>query len=349
MAMLKALIPLFSLTLLAQTPGQPPRPAGAMTHGMAGMPGMQQKPAFETPEPKNGDVIATMGAKKITYGEFVAWLRVMVGPRAEVIRKTSASRTQAQKQFLELQVLAAKGQLEKLQTTKEFQATLAALKQQCYARVLLDEDRKGGDGERLKEQAENPTEAEVKAYFEANSERYATPERFTARHLLVSLKGAPGSGDKGLTDEEAKAKIATIQAELKSGKKLEDLTKEYSDDPGSKNTGGLYKDVPFGRFAKEFEEAVRTQEIGKVGGPVKTSFGYHLIEVESRSPKQAGDFEKLKDTLRKQMVPERKERLTREFLDKAKEEVGFKEIPPPQAPAPAPHPAPAPQAAPKAP
>ena len=142
-------------------------------------------------------------------------------------------------------------------------------------------------------------------------------------------------GDKGLTDAEAKAKMAKIQAELKAGKSFADLAKEYSDDPGSKANGGLYKDIPFGRFAKEFEAAVRTQEIGKVGEPVKTAFGYHLIEVESRSPRQPGDFEKVKDAIRKQMVPERRQKLTKAFIEAAKQDVGFREVlPPPPAPAP---------------
>jgi len=351
--MLKTLIPLFTMTLLAQSPAPGPRPMMPPGHGMPPM-----GAAASTPEPKETDAIAYLGARKITYGDFTGWLKVMVGSRADSVRKTPTSRAQALKQYLEIQVLAAKGQKEKLQNTKQFQATLAALKQQCYARVMLDEDRAGGDGQKLKEKAENPTEAEVKAYFQANSERYATPERFTARHILVSLKGAPGVGDKGLTEDEAKARLAEIQKQLKDGKKFEDLAKEYSDDPGSKNNGGLYKDVPFGRFAKEFEEAVRTQEIGKVGEPVKTNFGYHLILVESRSPKQAGDFDKSKDSIRRQMVPERREKLTKEFMDQAKQEVGFKEVAEAK-PAPAPQPpmghpgmtmpAPAPQAAPKAP
>ncbi len=336
--MLKSLIPLFSMALLAQSPAPGPRPMmPPMGHGMP------PQAAADVPEPKDADAIAYLGARKITYGDFTGWLKVMVGSRAEMVRKTPASRAQAMKQYLEIQVLAAKGQKENLQNTKQFQATLAALKQQCYARVMLDEDRPGGDGQKLKEKAENPTEAEVKAYFQANSERYATPERFTARHILVSLKGAPGVGDKGLSDDEAKARLAEIQKQLKDGKKLEDLAKEYSDDPGSKNNGGLYKDVPFGRFAKEFEEAVRTQEIGKVGEPVKTNFGYHLILVESRSPKQAGDFEKVKDSIRKQMVPERREKLTKEFMEQAKLAVGFREVPGPKAAAAA-----APQADPKA-
>jgi parvulin-like peptidyl-prolyl isomerase len=321
MDMLKTLIPFFSLALIAQTPAPTlPQPAVPKVHPpVAGA-------AAEATEPKDGDVIATLGKRTILYGDFGHWLKLMAGPRADMIRKNPANRNQVLKQYLELQVLAAKGRQENLQNTKEFKATLSALEQQCYARTLMDEDRPGSEGQKLKAKAENPTDAEVLAYFKANSERYATPEKFTARHLLVALKGAPGAGDKGLTEAEAQAKLAKLQDELKAGKKLADLTKDNSDDPGSKNNGGLYSDIPFGRFAKEFEAAVRTQEIGQVGPPVKTAFGYHLIEVESRSPKQAADFDKVKDAVRKQMIPERREQLTKEFMEQAKKEVGFKEV-----------------------
>ena len=334
MTMLKTLIPLCAMTLMAQAPappaphGMPPAQAAPAPHGM--LPA-QTAPA---PEPGPGDPIAHLGAKTITYGDFTAFLKVMYGPRAEMIAKNPTTRGQAMKQYLEVQVLAAKGRKENLDKTPQFQATLAAVRQQVYARVLLDEERPGSAGMKIKEKAENPSEAELKAYFDANSERYATAEKFTARHILVSLKGAPGAGDKGRTEDEAKARIATIQAELKAGKTFEEAAKEYSDDPGSKANGGLYQDIPFGRFAKEFEEAVRTQEIGKVGEPVKTSFGYHLILVEARSPRQPGDFEKLKDTLRKQLAPERKEKFTKEFLDQAKKDVGFREAAGAASPAP---------------
>jgi hypothetical protein len=336
--MIKPILPLLSAALLAQAPAPQPPPA------------LVQPPAAKAPaqvsEPKPTDPIAYLGAKAITYGDFTSWLQVMAGPRAEMVRNTPATRKQAMKQYLDTQVLAAKGRREKLNTTPEFKTTLAALEQQAYVRVLMDDSRNGSDGQKLKAKAENPTDEEVQAYFKANAERYATPAKFTARHILVSVKGAPGSGDKGLTDEEAKAKIAKIQAELKAGKKFEDLAKEYSDDPGSKNNGGLYKDVPFGRFAKEFEQAVNTQEIGVVGEPVKTSFGYHLILVESRSPKEAADFEKVKDQVRRQMIPERREKMTQDFLEAARKDVAFREVP--EAPAAAQAPAP-PVPAPKAP
>ena len=285
-----------------------------------------QMPA-PSPEPKADETIAFLGPEAIRYEDFTNWLKVMAGPRAEMVRKSAGSRNQAMKQYLDLRVLETKARQEKLENSKEFKETLAAFRQQCYVRTLMDEDRPGSDGAKLKAEAENPSGQEVLAYFNANRERWATPEKFTVRHILVSVKSAPGAGDKGLTDEEAKAKIAKIQAELKAGKKLQDLAKEYSDDPGSKNNGGLYQDIPFGRFAKEFEDAVRTQEIGKVGQPVKTQFGYHLIEVESITPKQEPDFAKVKDMVKKQMIPERREKLTKEYIDEARKEVKFREVP----------------------
>jgi hypothetical protein len=300
---------------------------------------MPQNAAPATAEPEDGLVLATLGKQTIHYGDFTRWLKLMAGPRAEMVRRNPAVRAMAQKQYLEQLVLAAKGRRENLQNTAEFKSLHAALEMECYARILMDVDRPGSDAQKLKTQAENPSEEEVQAYFKANGDRYAAPEKFSARHILVSLKGA---GGKPLTDEEAKVKVAKIQEALKAGRKLEDLTKEFSDDAATKDKGGLVQDIPYGRFAHEFEEAVRKQDIGLVGEPVKTPFGYHLIQVLARTPKQPADFEKVKDTVKTQMIPERRERLNREFIEGIKKEVGYQDAAPatpkpaagPQAPAP---------------
>ena len=284
------------------------------------------------PEPQDGDVLATLGKRKIVYGDFIAWLKLMAGPRAEMVRKNPPNRAQAQKQYLELQVLAAKGKRDKLQATPGFKALLAAMEQQCYGRILLDEDRPGSAAQKMKEQAENPTDDELQAFYKANIERYATPEKVTTRHLLVSLKGA--NGGKPLTEEEAKARLAKVQEELKAGKKLEDLTKEYSDDAATRDKGGLNADMPYGRFGKEYEEAARKQELGQVGGPVSSANGYYLVQVVARTPKDYAAFDKVKDGVKRQLVPERKAKAKEAFMEAARKEVGYKEVPEaaPQAP-----------------
>jgi parvulin-like peptidyl-prolyl isomerase len=328
MTMRKLLIPFLPLALLAQTSAPQPKPAATQA-AMAPAPAAPKaSPApAAAPEPPDSEIIAYLGKRSITYGDFTSWLKVMAGPRAESIRKAAPNRAQAMKQYLDTQVLSAKSTQEHLQNTREYKELAEAMTQQARVRVLLDEERSGSDGQKLKQKAENPSDEEVQAYFKANSERYAVPERFTARHILVAIKGAAGAGDKGLPEPEAKAKAEQLLEQIRQGKPFEDVAKEASDDPGSKANGGLYKDIPFGRFAKEFEAAVRSQEIGKLYDPVKTAFGYHLILVEARSPKQAGNFEQVKETVRKQLIPERRDQLTKAFLEQAKKDVGFREAP----------------------
>ncbi len=72
-------------------------------------------------------------------------------------------------------------------------------------------------------------------------------------------------------------------------KKLDDggdfavLAKEYSEDPGSKEKGGLYEDVKMKQMAPEFEKAALALEPGTYSKSlVETNFGYHIIKLESK-------------------------------------------------------------------
>ena len=88
----------------------------------------------------------------------------------------------------------------------------------------------------------------------------------TARHILVKSKEAC---------EDLKTKI-------ESGADFGDIAKEHSDCPSGKDGGGLGSFGP-GQMVPEFDTVVFNEEVGAVHGPVKTSFGYHLIEITSRS------------------------------------------------------------------
>lgn len=268
-------------------------------------------------------VLARLGKTVLREKDFHIWLKALAGPQAQNMLKSPATLTQPRQQYLDLQVFAAKARTQNLNKLPEFEQTMKAIEGQVLMRILMDEERTGSEGKRMKEKVDNPTDQEIQAYFEKNTKRYETPEKFTARHILVGLKGSPRMGDKGLTEEEAKAKLAKIQAELKAGKTFESLVPEYSDDPGSKTTGGLYKEVTFGRFAKEFEAAVRTQELNKVGEPVKTQFGYHLILVESRTPAQPAVLDQVRDRVKKDMAPERRDSMMKAFLEEYRKEVNF--------------------------
>jgi foldase protein PrsA len=108
----------------------------------------------------------------------------------------------------------------------------------------------------------------------------------TFRHILVKtqeMNYEKGEMEEIRTEEEAKAIIEEIEEKLANGSSLEELAKEYNEDPGSKDTSGLYEDAPVRDLEQNFAKAIMEQEIGEVGEPVKTVYGYHLIQVEDRT------------------------------------------------------------------
>jgi peptidyl-prolyl cis-trans isomerase C len=87
-----------------------------------------------------------------------------------------------------------------------------------------------------------------------------------ARHILVS------------TEENCNA----LKTQIEGGADFAELAKEHSSCHSGKQGGDLGEFGP-GQMVKEFDAVVFHEELGKVHGPVKTQFGYHLLEITSRS------------------------------------------------------------------
>ncbi len=73
-----------------------------------------------------------------------------------------------------------------------------------------------------------------------------------------------------------------LKTEIEAGADFEKVAMEHSTCPSGKQGGALGEFSP-GQMVKEFDEVVFNGDVGKVLGPVKTQFGYHLIEVTSRT------------------------------------------------------------------
>lgn len=138
------------------------------------------------------------------------------------------------------------------------------------------------------------TDAQLKAKYDDNLKQDKDAYTIASvRHILFSLTNEDGSAKH--TKEEALKLAKDAQQKLKNGEDFAKLAKELTDDPGSKETGGLYADAEVGSWVPEFKKAAIEQPIGVVGDPVETTFGYHVIKVESRSVKS---FDSVKDSIR---------------------------------------------------
>jgi parvulin-like peptidyl-prolyl isomerase len=135
----------------------------------------------------------------------------------------------------------------------------------------------------------------------------------TVRHILLLTQG------KAETDKsEIRKKAEELLRRAKSGEDFAQLARQYSEDPGSKDQGGLYENFKRGVMVKSFEEAAFSIPVGEIGEIVETQYGYHIIKVIGRSgPAQATNEATLgqdANTVQGQ-------------IDRLKEEAGFRVYP----------------------
>lgn len=128
--------------------------------------------------------------------------------------------------------------------------------------------------------AANASRAEQ--FYKDNPARYHQPKRVRARHILVKVdENAPPAAV-----EVARKKIDALAVRLAHGEDFAKLASEASDDPGTKAQGGELGFFGPGMMAKPFEDAAFALQPGRVSAPVRTRFGWHLIQVEEVQPAQ---------------------------------------------------------------
>ena len=122
---------------------------------------------------------------------------------------------------------------------------------------------------------------EVERFYETMKD--SLPEKKTmmsVRHILLGIR--PGEASK----QQAIEKIREIQSRLLQGEDFEELAKQYSEDPGTRNRGGGLGFIERGTLFQSFEEAAFKLEPGEISHIVETSVGLHLIQmVEKRGDK----------------------------------------------------------------
>ena len=127
------------------------------------------------------------------------------------------------------------------------------------------------------------TRLEVEDFFKTYKDSIPSfPKRYKVRHILIQITPSEESM------KETELKALDILEEINKGLSFEDAAKKYSEDPGSKDNGGYLGFVPRGTFVKEFEKVAFTLAINTISKPIKTQFGFHIIEVLERSGERIG-------------------------------------------------------------
>lgn len=156
-----------------------------------------------------------------------------------------------------------------------------------------------------------------KAYKE---ETAAGDKTATVRHILLMTQGKT-EAEKA----EALTKIEGILARAKAGEDFAELAKQYSEDPGSKDNGGLYEDFGRGQMVKPFEEASFSVPVGEISGVVETAYGYHIIKVVERK-KETRAFEEVRAELEERLKRDKQGTTVQDYVEGLKTKAKFKLI-----------------------
>ncbi|WOE40147.1 SurA N-terminal domain-containing protein [Acinetobacter chinensis] len=117
------------------------------------------------------------------------------------------------------------------------------------------------------------TDAELQQAYAQFVETQKKEAKVSVKHILITADTR--------SDAEAKKLAADVSAKIKAGLSFAQAAAQYSDDPASKNAGGQVAAYDKGVFGDSFDQAVSALKAGETSAPIKTQYGYHLIQAES--------------------------------------------------------------------
>jgi foldase protein PrsA len=147
------------------------------------------------------------------------------------------------------------------------------------------------------------SDAEIREHFVRNRATFDQPAQARVRHILVKT--------------EAEARI--VLARLRGGEDFAAVAKALSQDPGSKEQGGELGPIQRGQTVPEFERAAFALPIGQISDPVKTSFGYHILQVQERIAARPATLEAAREQIRRALTERKQQEAFQAWLKAARE------------------------------
>lgn len=218
-------------------------------------------PAFAAP----GDILAKVDGAAITQQD----LDLAIEDLGQSLQNVppEQQRTYVLGYLIDLKLLAKEAEKEKAADSEEFARRLAYLRDKALMESYLTTAGKKASSE----------EAMLKVYNDTLKD-VAPEEEVRARHVLTE------------TEDQAKAALAKI----KSGTDFAEVAKEASKDPGSAAQGGELGFFGKDQMVPPFSEAAFKLKPGEISEPVKSDFGWHVIQVEEKRQKPVPAFDEVK-------------------------------------------------------
>jgi parvulin-like peptidyl-prolyl isomerase len=245
-------------------------------------------------------VIVSVGDSKITAAQFDRLIDSLQPQYRAAAR--GAGRKQFADKVAQMLTLSQEAHRRKLDETEDFKTKVMLQDANLLASAMAEQLTKDV----------HISEADERAYFEAHKSEFETVH---ARHILIRFQGSGAAlkpGQKDLTEAEALAKAQELRQKIQGGMDFGELAKLESDDSGSGAKGGDLGTFHHGQMVAPFDEAAFKLKPGELSEPVKSQFGYHLIQVQSHDGKT---FEEVRVELENRMKPEQSQKAVLQAIE----------------------------------
>jgi peptidyl-prolyl cis-trans isomerase C len=165
-------------------------------------------------------------------------------------------------------------------------------------------------------QCEQVSAADALKYYEERPELFRSEELLAASHFLKM----------GKTEEELGLALEAVKEVRQRIEKGEDFTAVVRAESDDKSNDGNLGTFGKGRMVPEFEQAAYAMEAGELSEPVKTQFGWHLIQLHQRIPPKVTPFEEIKEKVIEYLTERKKDKVFESFLDRLKAEATIEEV-----------------------
>ena len=235
--------------------------------------------SFGTNPQPTAKVLAQVNGKAITEEDVTRFIMAM-GRNGQAYNNPQG-RTAVLEQLIAQRLFLLDAQRNLLERDQAFKDQLAAVKEQLLMEYAIS---KCVESVRV-------TEEEVRAYYDSHKEEMTEGETVNASHILVD------------SEDKANELLAAINAGEIT---FEDAAKQNSSCPSSANGGNL-GDFGRGQMVPEFDQACFAMEVGEIAGPVKTQFGYHLIQLDGKNEGGVVPFEQVAAQIKEQLMMEKQQ------------------------------------------
>ncbi len=158
-----------------------------------------------------------------------------------------------------------------------------------------------------------PTDADLHKLYTSDQDKFRVPERVNARHILIKSDAS--------NDAAMKMKAESVLKMIQGGGDFAKIAKDNSQDPGSAANGGSVGWMVRGQMVPEFEKAAFALKPGETSGLVKTSYGYHIIQVLQHEAAHLQTFDEVKPQLYMEYSQRASNDMMQKLADKATAEL----------------------------